>query len=147
MFPVLILQLAARQLAAVLPHVGAGGAAEAVQGWAAGALRQLDQLASLLQQLGVGGAAEGRASTLPPLHQLFRELHCAWLALWAASHLPAGAASGGSGMAAGVAALAAGPTGAAAVAGVAPQLAAVAAAAANAWAGGTVACPNLLFLA
>ena len=96
-----------------------------------------------------GGWRRGRRPGLhtPAPPPTLQGLHCAWLALWAASHLPAGAASGGSGMAAGVAALAAGPTGAAAVAGVAPQLAAVAAAAANAWAGGTVACPNLLFLA
>lgn len=118
------LQLAAQTLAQLLPSLSDAAAAAQVQAWAGAALQQLQRLAAAVQ-----GAADGGAA----LAQEFAEVYRCWLALWAATQLPAGSGSWAASMAAAVAELAAGAAGPGAAEGAVPQLAAVAAAAAAAW--------------
>lgn len=127
------LQLAARDLARLLPQAAPAPAA-AVQAWAAAALRQLERLAAALQQEEQRQQQEesNGGSVLPPTHQRFAGLYQCWLALWAASQLPASDDGWHSGQAAAVAGLVQGAAGAQA-AGTLPQLAAAAAAAAAGW--------------
>lgn len=135
--PLVLLQLAARELARLLPRVD-GAAAAQVQAWASAALAQLQQLAASLEQAAAAassaaGGSGGGVLVLPPYHQHFAELYSAWLALWAASHLPGRDSGWAASTAAAVAALGDGAAGAAAARRSVPQLADVAAAAAAAW--------------